>query len=90
MEWRGVPERIRVDNRPKFIANVLKEWCEKNKIKLHFIQKGSPQQNGYVERFNRTFREEVLSAYLFGSMSQLRNFRNSGCGFIIIRGHTNP
>ncbi len=77
LEWRGTPERLRVDNGPEFIAQVLQEWCSENGIKLHFIQKGSPQQNGYVERFNRTFREEVLGAYLFESMDQLRNFTYS-------------
>ena len=77
IDWRGKPERIRVDNGPEFIASKMKQWCEENEIQLSFIQKGSPQQNGYVERFNRTYREEVLSAYMFSSMKQLRAFTSS-------------
>ncbi len=67
VSWRGIPDRIRVNNGPEFISERLSEWCnhpERN-IDLKFIQKGKPSQNGYIERFNRSYREEVLSAYLF-------------------------
>ena len=63
---------IRVDNGPEFIAVALEQWCEKNHISLKFIQKGKPSQNGYIERFNRTFREEVLDSFSFESLSQAR------------------
>ena len=76
--WRGIPDKIRVDNGPEFIANALEEWCsdEKRNIKLKFIQKGKPSQNGYIERFNRSYREEILSAYLFESLEQVRELTN--------------
>ena len=74
IEWRGKPERLRVDNGPEFIAIKMQVWCDKHGIELHFIEKGSPYQNGYIERFNRTYREEVLDAYLFESIEQLKPF----------------
>jgi putative transposase len=72
IEWRGKPERLRVDNGPEFIAHELELWAEHNGIGLTFIEKGRPMQNGLVERFNRTYREEVLDAYLFEDLEQLR------------------
>ena len=73
ISWRGAPDRIRVDNGPEFISAALELWCKDpaRDIDLQFIQKGKPSQNGYVERFNRTYREEVLSAYLFESIEHI-------------------
>lgn len=59
---RGLPQRIRVDNGPEYISKDLKAYCEKRGVKLDFIEPGKPQQNAYVERFNRTYREDVLDA----------------------------
>jgi putative transposase len=63
--WRGKPKYIRVDNGPEFISAALQAWANDREITLIFIEAGKPQQNGYVERFNRSFREEVLDAYSF-------------------------
>lgn len=68
--WRGTPEKIRVDNGPEFIAEAMQSWAQSRSIDLKFIQKGKPYQNGYVERFNRTFREEVLDAYCFSRLRE--------------------
>ena len=65
IEWRGKPIGIRCDNGPEYISGQLKEWAEKHKIQLHYIQPGNPQQNAYVERFNRTVRHEWLNQHLF-------------------------
>jgi putative transposase len=74
VEWRCKPDKIRVDNGPEFIAQVLKDWCENAKIELAYIQPGKPTQNSLIERFNRTFRHEVLDCYMFSTISELKTF----------------
>jgi putative transposase len=68
IEWRGKPDGIRNDNGPEYISAGLAAWAEKRGIKLHFIQPGNPQQNAYIERFNRTVRHEWLNQHLFESI----------------------
>ena len=36
------------------------------------VQKGKPMQNEYVERFNRTYREDVLDLHIFENIDQVR------------------
>lgn len=71
--WRGKPTRIRVDNGPEFISKTLIKWCKDNTIELLHIQPGRPMQNSYVERFNRLYREDILDAYLFEDLHQVRD-----------------
>lgn len=71
--WRGKPREIRVDNGPEFISKALQKWASKNNIKLKYIQPGSPTQNAFIERFNRFFREDILDAYLFNDLTQVRH-----------------
>jgi putative transposase len=68
----GAPEALRCDNGPELIAQALTLWCEERGITLRYIQPGKPDQNAFIERFNRTYREEVLDAWLFTSMAQVR------------------
>lgn len=49
------------------------DWCERNEVKIQYIQPGKPQQNAFIERFNGTFRREFLNAYLFESLHQVRD-----------------
>jgi putative transposase len=70
--WRGKPKKIRVDNGPEFISTALMLWCESNGITLQHIQPGRPMQNAYVERFNGSFRRDVLDAYLINEIRQVR------------------
>jgi putative transposase len=69
IEWRGKPKTIRCDNGPEYISQQLIDWAEKQKINLQYIQPGKPQQNAYVERFNRTVRHEWLDQHLFESIA---------------------
>jgi putative transposase len=70
--WRGYPKALRLDNGPEMISSSLSAWCEAHGVELRFIQPGKPNQNAYVERFNRTYRHEVLDAYLFTDLAQVR------------------
>lgn len=72
IEFNGKPDSIRVDNGSEFIAKVFKQWCKNECIEIKYIQPGKPMQNAYVERFNRTFREDILDAYIFESIKEVR------------------
>lgn len=61
-----------LDNGPEFISVKLAEWAETHGVHLQFIKPGTPTQNSYVERFNRTYREEILDAYIFRSLDEVR------------------
>jgi putative transposase len=71
-EFRGLPQMIRVDNGPEFISSKLDLWCKEQKITLAFIQPGKPMQNAYVERCNGNIRRELLNAYVFKTLNEVR------------------
>jgi putative transposase len=71
-ERRGFPEALRMDNGPELISQELLDWCEGHGVKPLHIQPGKPNQNAFIERYNRTFRDEILDAYVFDSLDQVR------------------
>ena len=74
IEWRGQPAMIRCDNGPEYISELLKQWALKRGIWLDFIQPGKPQQNAYIERYNRTVRYDWLAQYLFDSIEEVQDY----------------
>jgi len=73
IEWRGKPKAIRVDNGPEYISGTLMTWAEKQGVRLEYIQPGKPQQNAYIERYNRTVRDEWLGQYIFETIEEAQD-----------------
>jgi putative transposase len=72
IEQRGKPKVIRVDNGPEFTSKDLELWARDQQIEIHFIQPGRPMQNGFIERFNGSYRREILDAYVFFELHEVR------------------
>lgn len=69
---RGLPDVLRTDNGPEFLGEVLVNWCSDNGIMIDYIEPGKPNQNAYIERFNRSYRTEVLDTWLFRDLDEVR------------------
>jgi len=76
-EYRGYPKRLRQDNGSEFISHALELWAERHGVKLDFSKPGKPTQNAFIERFNRTYRNEILDCYLFDSLTEVRDITDS-------------
>ena len=88
IDFYGKPRAIRMDNGPEMTSDLFVSWAEEHGIELRFIQPGKPNQNAYVERFNKSVRTEVLNAWLFHSLEHaqevIEDWREDYNG---IRGH---
>ena len=73
IEWRGKTSNIRVDNGPEYVSATLFHWASKRNITLQYIQPGKPQQNAYIERYNRTVRNEWLGRYHFETIKEVQD-----------------
>lgn len=69
---RGLPDMLRVDNGPELLSGVFVEWMKAHGVLINYIEPGKPNQNAYIERFNRTYRTEVLDLYLFQNLDEVR------------------
>lgn len=69
---RGLPQVLRTDNGPEFLGESFVQWAKNQGMAIQYIEPGKPNQNAYIERFNRTFREEILDQYLFLRLHDVR------------------
>lgn len=72
-ELHGRPETIRSDNGPEFVSHAIQNWANEHGVRWQFIEPGSPAQNAYIERFNGTYRLEVLDANQFETLGAARH-----------------
>lgn len=69
---RGLPQVLRTDNGPEFLGEAFISWAKRAGMAIQYIQPGQPNQNAFIERFNRTLREELLDAPLFTRLNDVR------------------
>lgn len=72
IESYGIPKAIRTDNGPEFISKRFQLWLKNMNIKWEPIRKGKPQENCFIERFNKTAREDLFDANLFYTLDQTK------------------
>ncbi len=77
IEVHGEPEAQRLDHGRELTSNALQDWARELGIALRFIEPGEPNQNACIERFNKTYRGEVPSAYPFESIEQVRQITDN-------------
>jgi putative transposase len=69
---RGVPEHLRSDNGPEFVAARVKQWLSDQSIKTLYIEPGHPWENAVGESFNGRLRDECLNVEWFSSLAEAR------------------
>lgn len=69
---RGLPQILRTDNGPEFLGEAFTQWAKSAGMAIQYIQPGKPNQNAYIERFNRTMRSELLDQHLFVRLDDVR------------------
>ena len=72
IEEKGKPVEVRCDNGPEFTSGNFTDFAAKENFQIKYIQPGKPTQNAYIERFNRSYREDILDAYLFFSLQEVQ------------------
>ncbi len=73
----GVPEHIRSDNGPEFIAQAIQQWLDSLSVKTLYVEPGSPWQNGYAGSFHSRLGDELLNMEIFVSVAQARAQANA-------------
>ena len=74
LEYRNAPLSIRCDNEPVFTSHELQAWAEQKGIRIDYIQPGKPQQNAYIERYNRTVRYGLLNQSIFNNLNDIEDY----------------
>ena len=69
---RGVPDHVRSDNGPEFIALAIRNWLEQVGVKTLYIEPGAPWENGYAESFHSRLRDEFLASEVFENLAAAR------------------
>jgi putative transposase len=70
MAWRGIPEYLRSDHGPEFVARELRKWLAGLSTGTLYIEPGSPWENGHCESFNGKLRDECLNGKIFCSLKE--------------------
>ena len=86
-QCHGYPNKIRVDNGSEFTSSIFTDWAAANNILIEYIKPGCPYQNAYIERFNRSYRNEVLDCYLFNNLNEVRQLTDK---WIEVYNHERP
>ena len=73
LEYRTTPQAIRCDNGPEFTSHEFQNWAVQKGIRIDYIQPGKPQQNAYIERYNRTVRYGLLNQNLFKNLNDVED-----------------
>ena len=84
---RGVPEHIRSDNGPEFVAKAVQDWIGAVGAKTAYIERASPWENGFIESFNARLRDELLDGEIFYRLPRLGS--SSRAGGVITTLHQN-
>lgn len=71
-DCHSYPEKIRVDNGSEFTSEVFVNWAQAHGIRIDYTQPGCPYQNAYIERFNRTYRDDILDSYIFNNLNEVK------------------
>jgi len=67
-----VPQHLRSDNGPEFIAYAIQDWLKQKQVKAIYIKPGSPWENGHIESFHDKLRDELLNREIFGSLLEAK------------------
>ena len=70
---RGKPRTVVSDNGTELTWLAILRWSQERKVKWHYIARGKPMQNGFIESFNGRLRDECLNETLFTSLSHARD-----------------
>jgi putative transposase len=72
IELRGRLQKLRMYYGPELTSGILAKWAKRRGVELLFLRPRGPMQNSYIERFNHTYREEVLNAHVFETLGDVR------------------